>query len=178
MGPYLYPQTQALTEMNKPLPARLSPDSPLFPNVLTLIQDAFAYMAPRIDPPSSMHRLTVESIKEHCKTGEVWVIGDRPDACIFLRSKSDCLYMGRLAVREDMRGKGLAKSLIQLAEQRAVEHGFAVLELETRIELTENHRTFERMGFVKTGDGTHEGFDRPTYIIMRKPIVTPSPSAD
>ncbi|MCF4099725.1 GNAT family N-acetyltransferase [Maritalea mediterranea] len=162
--------------MNTPQPVRLPPTSPLLPSVLTLIQDAFAYMAPRINPPSSMRHLTVQSIRDHCEIGEIWVIGDRPDACIFLRPKSDCLYMGRLAVHEDMRGKGLAKALIQLAEQRAIALGFSALELETRIELTENHRAFERMGFVKIADGTHKGFDRPTYIIMRKPITPPMPS--
>ncbi|SLN34598.1 hypothetical protein ROH8110_01726 [Roseovarius halotolerans] len=49
--------------------------------------------------------------------------------------------------------------------------GLSGLELETRIELTENHETFRRLGFVKSGEGAHKGFERSTYIIMRKNIA-------
>lgn len=152
------------------LPVKLTPNSPVIPNVLTLVQQAFAFMETRINPSSSMHRLTVEAIKEHCTSGEVWTLGERPAACVFLRAKETCLYMGKLAVRQDRRGQGLARQLVELAERRAKAKGFSVLELETRIELVENHATFGRFGFVKTGEGTHHGFDRPTYIVMQKAL--------
>jgi hypothetical protein len=45
-----------------------------------------------------------------------------------------------------------------------------MLELETRIELTENHAAFARMGFIKTAETSHEGFDRTTSIVMRAPV--------
>ena len=45
-----------------------------------------------------------------------------------------------------------------------------MLELSTRIELVENHATFARMGFAKTAETAHEGFDRPTSIVMRAPV--------
>ena len=47
---------------------------------------------------------------------------------------------------------------------------FGMLELETRIELTENHAAFARMGFIKTAETSHEGFDRTTSIVMRAPV--------
>ena len=56
------------------------------------------------------------------------------------------------------------------AEDFARDSGHAVLELETRIELTENHETFAAMGFVRTAEHAHAGYDRPTSITMKKPL--------
>ncbi len=149
----------------------LTPESSTIPNVLELVQRAFAYMEPRINPPSSMNSLTVESIRDECLEGEVWTIGDRPDACVFLKKRGDFLYVGKLSVHEKMRGKGLARSLIETSVQRAKSLGLAGLELETRIELIENHQTFERLGFVKSGEGAHEGYSRSTFVIMRRSLA-------
>ncbi len=60
---------------------------------------------------------------------------------------------------------------MQAAEDCARQTGHAVLELETRIELTENHDTFAALGFVKTGEHAHDGYDRPTFITMRKRLA-------
>ncbi|WP_420411864.1 GNAT family N-acetyltransferase [Roseibium sp.] len=149
-------------------PVQAASDAPIIPGILDLVQRSFAYMEPRINPPSSMSRLTAASIKEQCMSGEVWTIGERPDACIFLTDKEDCLYIGKLAVREDMRGQGYAKKLIELAAGRARCKGLPALELNTRIELVENHQAFQRLGFAKIAEGRHDGFSEPTYIVMRK----------
>ena len=151
-------------------PLRITADSTLIPSILKLIQSEFSYMEARISPQSSMHNLTVQAIKNQCVVGEVWAIGERPDACVFFKEKTDCFYLGKLAVASDIQGKGYARRLVQLAETRARAKGFSVLELETRIELLENHKTFQRLGFKKTSEGAHHGFDRTTYIVMRKTI--------
>ena len=105
-----------------------------------------------------------------CISGEVWAIGEPPYACIFLKEKDDNLYIGKLAVDDGMRGSGHARRLIELAQERALSKGLSALELETRVELLENHETFRRLGFTKIDEGMHDGFDKPTYIIMRKKI--------
>ena len=66
------------------------------------------------------------------------------------------------------RGTGLARQLVDLAGTRARALGFDILELKTRVELVENHAAFARLGFVKTGEAAHPGYDRPTSIIMQK----------
>ncbi len=158
--------------MRTTAPVQILPDDPFVPDILDLVRRSFAYMEPRINPPSSMHRMTIASIQDQCKSGEVWTIGDPPVACIFLTDKKDRLYVGKLTVDETMRGKGLARQLIDLANTRAKNKGLPILELHTRIELTENHETFQKLGFSNTGEGRHDGFDRPTYIIMQKPVET------
>lgn len=136
--------------------------------ILTLIRTSFAYMEPRIDPPSSMHKLTLQSIIDQCQSGEVWSIGAPVKACMFLTPKDDCLYLGKIAVAEAARGQGLARDLVELAGQRAILKGFDCLELQSRIELIENHQVFAHLGFVKCGESAHDGYDRPTSITMRK----------
>lgn len=138
--------------------------------LLQLIRAEFAYMEPRINPPSSMHRLTEADIAAKSETGEVWVIGAPPVACVFLTYQPESLYIGKLAVALDQRGKGLARALVAKAEDRARELGLGWLELETRVELVENHATFARMGFHEVGRKAHAGFDRPTSITFRRAV--------
>lgn len=140
--------------------------------VLSLIQTSFSYMENRIDPPSSMHSLTVEAISKHSETGEIWVIEQQnsPIACMFLTPKAHALYLGKLAVSEAYRGQGLARQLVGCAETRCLALGFSTLELQTRVELIQNHQAFVKMGFRKTGESAHDGYDRPTDITMQKEL--------
>jgi len=153
-------------------PIRLTPDYPHLDAVLALILDAFAFMEERIDPPSSAHRLTVAEMAAQAGKGAVWVVEDAggPVACVFARRKGDALYLGKLAVAASHRGRGLARALVAAAEAEARALGLARLELETRIELSENHAAFARMGFAKTGESAHAGYARPTSITMSRPL--------
>lgn len=139
-------------------------------DILKLIQISFAYMEGRIDPPSSMQSLTISDISEHCYSGEVWSLGDPVVACMFLKFKSDALYIGKLAVSENQRGKGIARKMIELADRRAQVHNKNYLELFTRIELTENHLVFSKLGFKKVAEAAHSDYEQSTYIIMTKPV--------
>lgn len=151
-------------------PRRVGPDDPSIPQILSLISECFAFMEGRIDPPSSVHRLTQASIRQQATEGEIWTIGRPPHAVVFLTPKSDRLYLGKLAVSENKRGAGLARQLVTLAVRRAVVHGLPTLELQTRVELVENHIAFTRLGFVKTGETAHPGYYSPTSITMCKVV--------
>ena len=151
-------------------PVRLGPDTAALAKVLALVRVSFAYMDGRIDPPSSMHRLTVEALARASTEGEVWAIGDPPVACMVLTPRPGRLYLGKMAVAEASRGRGLARRLVALAEDRARALGLPALELESRIELTEVHCAFERMGFASTGTTSHSGYDRPTSLTFRRPV--------
>jgi GNAT superfamily N-acetyltransferase len=106
--------------------------------------------------------------------GAVFVVGDEaPVACVFCRAKGDVLYLGKLAVAQTHRGRGLARALVAAAETEARRRGLDALELQTRVELAENHAAFARLGFVKTGETAHAGFDRATSITMRRTIARP-----
>ncbi|MDI1262140.1 MAG: GNAT family N-acetyltransferase [bacterium] len=140
--------------------------------VRQLILDAFAYMEPRIDPPSSALRLTVPSMQADAGKGALLLAERGGDivGCVFVRPKDDALYIGKLAVRPDLQGNGIGAKLMEAVRREARARGIKTLELETRIELFENHAAFARMGFVKTAENSHAGFDRTTSIVMRAPV--------
>lgn len=141
-----------------------------WPAILRLIRAEFAYMTPRIAPPSSVHALTEAAIAAQAASGEVWVIGAPPLACVFLTPQPGRLHVGKLAVAEEVRRQGLARRLIALAETRARALGLPALELQSRVELAENHAAFAAMGFAETGRTAHPGFTAPTSITFRKAV--------
>ncbi|WP_460272672.1 GNAT family N-acetyltransferase [Celeribacter sp. ULVN23_4] len=151
-------------------PERIGPDDARVAEALELIRTAFAGMEGRIDPPSSMHRMTLESLRDDVRDKELWGIGAPLVACVILTEKPGRLYIGKLAVAEIARGKGLARLLIGVAEERAREMRLDRLELETRVELTENHAAFTKLGFVETTRNAHAGYDRPTSITFQKAL--------
>lgn len=140
--------------------------------LMRLIQTNFAYMEGRIDPPSSMHRLTASEIARRSETGEIWVIEEErhPVACVFLTPRQGALYIGKLTVATSHRGRGLARLLVETAQARAQALGLRLLELQSRIELVENHAAFASMGFELAGETAHPGFDRPTSLTFRKQL--------
>lgn len=139
--------------------------------VRILILEAFAYMEGRIDPPSSALRLTSPSMAADAAKGALLLahVTDRLVGCAFVRPRKDALYIGKLAVRPDLHGHGIGRALIAAARAEAQALGLKALELQTRVELTENHAFFARMGFVKVGETAHPGYERPTSVTMRAP---------
>ncbi|MCB1335577.1 MAG: GNAT family N-acetyltransferase [Roseivivax sp.] len=124
-----------------------------------------------IDPPSSAHRLSVDSLRDRAAAEHLYLVGTDPIlACAFFAEQPDALYIGKLAVDPSQQGRGLGRALVAEAEALARRLGLPRLRLETRIELTGNHAAFARMGFVRTAEKAHPGFDRTTSITMEKPL--------
>lgn len=138
--------------------------------LLALIRSAFAYMDGVIDPPSSAHRLTPQSLAEKAKdeVGLIAVRGGDLLGCVFMAERSESLYVGKLAVAESARGLGLGRRLMQAAETHALTLGKPIIELETRIELVRNQETFRALGFEEARRTAHPGYDRVTSITFRK----------
>ncbi len=154
------------------LPHRALPGAD-FEAHLDLLRAAFAEMEGRIDPPSSAATLTVAAIAAQAVAGEVWQIGAPPVAVMFLTPKPGALYIGKLAVAAPRRGDGLARRLIGAADDRARALGLAWLELQTRVELRENHAAFAALGFTRTAATAHAGFSRPTSTTFTRPVSPP-----
>ncbi|TIU88039.1 MAG: GNAT family N-acetyltransferase [Mesorhizobium sp.] len=139
-------------------------------DLLALIRRAFAYMDGVIDPPSSAHLLSADSLAEKAKkeTGFVAVGNGRIIGCVFALGRARDFYVGKLAVEPALQGQGVGARLMQAVEDLAGARGKDAIELQARIELTSNHAAFTRLGFRETGRTAHAGYDRPTSITMRK----------
>jgi GNAT superfamily N-acetyltransferase len=137
-----------------------------------LLSAAFAYMERRIDPPSSMSRLTVDALRVKAGTEDLFLIRHdcQPVACLFGAARRDCYYIGKLAVAASQRGRGHARALVEAAASHARVLGQTVLELQSRVELTENHAVFAAMGFSQHAATAHPGYDRPTSLTFRRAL--------
>jgi predicted GNAT superfamily acetyltransferase len=97
--------------------------------------------------------------------------GQEVIGCAFAALRTDCVYVGKVAVAQPARGKGVARAMLAAAEVLAREHSRRLLEVQTRVELVENHATFRALGFEKVGETAHPGYNRRTSITMRKQVV-------
>ncbi len=144
-----------------------------WPSLLGLLNGAFAFMDGRIAPPSSLRLLTLDSVAIKAQNESLFLATDSGEllGCVFAAPKPDYLYVGKIAVHRDHQRKGIGRSLMDAVESYAISKGIEALELNTRIELTENHSAFQSMGYLVTGELSHEGYDRPTFISMRKTLA-------
>ena len=137
-----------------------------------LLERGFAPMETRIDPPSSFNNLTPELLREKAEI-ETLLIAMHDEslvACAFLKQMPEATYVGKVAVDENYQKRGIARSIMEQAADFARSRDKKWLELQTRIELIENHKTFASLGFVKTSESAHQGYDYPTSITMRKRV--------
>ncbi len=153
---------------------RAAADFDHWTDLLALLHAAFAYQHDRIDPPSSLLAFEAASLAAKARAETLFLAHDGDDlvGCLFARPKGDALYVGKFAVAPGRQGRGIGASLMRAVERHAAERGIAVLELDTRIELADNHATFGAMGFVKVSESAHPGYDRPTFITMRKTLAS------
>ena len=135
-----------------------------------MLVECFAYMADRIDPPSSLNRMTPDALREKATLETLVLVrlDGRIVACGFLKEEDAALYLGKLAVRKRFRGQGILRRIVEIAEGGARDRGKKALRLQTRVELIENQATFAALGFIKTAECSHAGFDRPTSIEMTR----------
>lgn len=141
--------------------------------MVELLRESFAYMDARIDPPSSLAGMGIEAFKAKA-VEEILIVAEdqqRLVGCAFAALRDDCVYIGKVAVSPAARGKGVARAMFAAAEGLAHQHGRRFLELQTRIELLENHATFAALGFEKVAETVHPGYNRPTSITMRKRLT-------
>ncbi|MBB3946824.1 putative N-acetyltransferase YhbS [Rhizobium skierniewicense] len=152
---------------------KIDGDFSRFSELLALILSSFAYMDGVIDPPSSAHRLTPETLAQKARDEMAFVAlqDETLLGCIFLRPEATSLYIGKLAVPPVAQGKGVGFALLGKAQEVAVGLGLTALRLETRIELAGNHRRFAAWGFVRTAENSHPGYTRVTFIEMTKRLA-------
>ena len=163
-----------MTTVDAPAPVEIRPADGCvdWPELLALLRRAFAFMEGRIDPPSSLGRLDADGLAAKARAQRCFLAfrGARLAGCVFCQPRSDCLYLGKVAVDPDLQGQGIGRALLARAEAEARALGLPALELQTRIELVENHRAFARLGFLRVGETAHAGYDRPTSTTMRKAL--------
>ncbi len=133
-----------------------------------LLHEAFAYMENRIDPPSSLHKMTAADLRQKAETETLLLAFDEDKlvGCCFLADEGETLYLGKLAVSAALQSSGVGTALMAFAGDYGRRQGKSAIELQSRIELTEVHAFFRKFGFRKTSTTAHEGYVRPTSLTM------------
>ena len=145
-----------------------------WPEVLALLQRAFAYMTPLMGHPPGVEFMKASHLADRAKHGAAWVIRENgaPIACLFARPSRDvpgALFVNLLAVAECARGKGLAGQLMAAAEAEARAGGFTALTLDTGSALADLRAAYLRWGFTETADdGQVVTFVKPLASLPRK----------
>ncbi|MEM7671221.1 MAG: GNAT family N-acetyltransferase [Pseudomonadota bacterium] len=142
-----------------------------WPDIHALLTRAFAYMEGRIDPPSSLTRMSVACLAQKAARETVLLAEDpRLVGCLFATSRTGALYLGKIAIDPDCQGRGIGRALLAAATEIAKQKRLRALELQTRVELVENHAAFSALGFETIAKTRHSGFDRATSLTMRRPV--------
>ena len=138
--------------------------------LLDLLHEAFEFQNARINPPSSLYKLDVKSIAQKARDEKLFLAwqGKQLVGCVFARKQQDSVYIGKLAIKHEFQGLGIGKQLMAEAQGYAKDCGYREVELQVRIELIENQKTFTKMGFTETQRTTHAGFSQPTSVTMNK----------
>lgn len=137
-----------------------------------LIRLAFAHLPVAVAPPPSALRESAAGVAAILAKGGGAAIMDAEGLAgvVLWEPRDGGLYMGRLAVRPDRRGGGLARRLVAAAEAEARRRGLPRLLLATRLALAGNRRLFAACGFHETTLHSHPGFSEPTFVDMEKPL--------
>jgi ribosomal protein S18 acetylase RimI-like enzyme len=142
------------------------------PVIVDVMRRAFVEYATRLDPPSGVHKESVESVRSKMNTGQ-WVLaedGGKVMGCVWWENRGEYAYVGRLAVPPEFRGKGIANALMDHVEARVREENVPCVRLGVRIVLEHLHGMYERRGYRIVEYHTHEGYDTPTYVTMEKTV--------
>ncbi len=142
------------------------------PRILYVIRTAFAEQRGIVTPPSSAESKTIEIVERELVAANALVFDVDKEiiACVFYQPQGESIYVDRLAVLPEFRRNGIARSMMDEVEKRSREIGASKLSVSVRIELVKQQDYYRRQGFLIVSKACHEGFTKPTYVIMEKPL--------
>lgn len=136
--------------------------------IAELVRYCFARQTVVTDPLPSALKESGDNIRRHFASGGGGALYEGPSACLLWSEEEDGLYVGRVAVHPDWRGRGFAKRMLAMAEDEARRRELPRLHLSTRLVLIDNRRLFAACGFVETTQEAHPGYAHPTFVNMEK----------
>lgn len=149
------------------------------PALARVIHAAFEEYRGRLDPPSGAHAESAEALEVLLDREDAFVAA-APDGallgCVFYDAKRDELYLHRLAVLPQARGRGVGAALVAAVEKTARSAGRTWVTLNVRIALPDNRRFYERLGYCVVAEGAHKGYSSPTFWRMSKQVGPPAAS--
>lgn len=133
--------------------------------ITACVRAAYAHYVPRIGrEPGPMQDDYARVVAEH----EAYVAerdGRVAGVLVMIHRDDGTLLLDNIAVDPAFQGTGLGAALLDFAEARAVEQGYAQAHLYTHEKMHENIAWYARRGWQETHRVTEKGFAR---VYMRK----------
>lgn len=126
-----------------------------------------------LDPPSSAGRETVEAVRADLAAGggAIAELEGRAVGCLRWTLATDgAFHVRRVAVEPELQGRGLGRALMTWAEQEARRRGCKAVSAGVRIALPGNLAFYSGLGYRSVAEHAHDGYDRPTWLALRKPV--------
>ena len=139
-------------------------------DVAALITRAFGAQPVRVEPAPSALRVTEADVASVLGSGG-GAGAEATDSllgAVLWEEKDSGLYVSRLSVAPEWRGRGIAARLLAAAEDAARMLGLPRMHLGTRLALEGNRRLFARSGFQEIALHAHPGYVAPTWVEMEK----------
>ena len=142
------------------------------PTLLRLMHAAFEEYRGMLAPPTGAHDETIDSVRRRLAEGSavLALVAREAAGCAFYQRVKDFVYFSRLSVVPAYRNRGIGTALLEYVEQRAREQGVGSVRLGVRLQLPHLVRRYEKLGYRVIEQVTHEGFDKPTYVMMEKHV--------
>lgn len=84
----------------------------------------------------------------------IWLLCESVDAkpvgLLILKHEPDAMLIYSIAIRPEYQRKGLGKRLLQLADEKAIEAGYATIRLYTNERMAENVAYYKQVGYHET----------------------------
>lgn len=142
------------------------------PLLVSIIHSAFEEYRGRLDPPSGAHSEDESSIRAKLagETAVLAAVEGEPVAAVFYQLCPDHVYLHRLAVLPNQRGRGLGRRLVDYVEAQALILERPRVQLGVRLALPENLAYYERLGYRILHYASHTGYSEFTYVTMGKEL--------
>ena len=142
------------------------------PAALVVLHAAFEEYRAWLDPPSGVHRETIESLRQYLERGHLTLalLESQVVGCVLYHAEENHIYFGRLSVLPAFRGQGIARLLINHVEARARDLDLPRARLSVRVAQPHNRAYYERLGYRFLEARSHAGYAEPTYDVLEKAL--------
>ena len=135
-----------------------------------LTQTAFAKYGD-LDPPSGALRESLTTVVDDLTAGggAIAELESRPVGCLRWRlAPNGDFHVRRVAVEPELQRRGIGRALMARAEQEARRRGCEAVSVGVRTALPGNLAFYRRLGYDLVGEHRHDGYDRTTWLALRK----------
>ena len=136
------------------------------PGIAACVCEAYVHYIERIGkqpgPMLEDYAAVIQQFQVHVAVAKAKVVG-----AIVLKVTDNGFYVDNVSVRPVVKGQGVGRLLLELAEAEARRQGFTSVYLATHELMTENRALYSRIGYVECDHRVVNGYPR---VFFRKAL--------